>query len=192
MTTFSQIEMIPEYLIYEQDDGSPIYYRGYQEVLSGKKQLEEIMGESVLQSWLKIQIGMLLSTALERRFIITVGELGLRVGPKSFRAVDIAIFRQGAVALVSEYAEVPPEAVIEIDTKADLKGWDRPIDYFHQKTEQLLDFGVGKVIWIFTKSQKVMVCEKNADWIVSDWHKDILIIENVILNTGQLIARFSS
>ena len=43
---------VPDYLIYEIMDGKPIYYRGFREVLSGKKQAEEIMGSSLLQSYI--------------------------------------------------------------------------------------------------------------------------------------------
>lgn len=38
-----------ESLVYEVLDGRPLYYRGYEDVLSGKKSPEEIMGSSSLQ-----------------------------------------------------------------------------------------------------------------------------------------------
>ncbi|MDZ7898360.1 MAG: hypothetical protein U5N85_10110 [Arcicella sp.] len=41
---------IPEALVYETLDGKPFYYKGYKEVLSQKKTLEEIMGCSTLQA----------------------------------------------------------------------------------------------------------------------------------------------
>ncbi len=47
---------VPASLIYEWDDGQPIYYRGYQEVLMGKKTAEEIMGDSTLQAWIKSKL----------------------------------------------------------------------------------------------------------------------------------------
>ena len=40
---------IPQTLVYEMIDGTPVYYRGYQEVLAGSKKIEEIMGSSVLK-----------------------------------------------------------------------------------------------------------------------------------------------
>lgn len=42
-------QTIPDILIYEMDDGQPIYYRGYKDYLKNKKQLEQIMGSSYLQ-----------------------------------------------------------------------------------------------------------------------------------------------
>lgn len=42
-------ERIPDSLVYEEIDGQPIYYRGYREVLSGHKKLEDIVGCSDVQ-----------------------------------------------------------------------------------------------------------------------------------------------
>ena len=44
-----QEQMIPKALIYEEIDGKPIYYRGYQDVLNKKNTPEGIMGSSSLQ-----------------------------------------------------------------------------------------------------------------------------------------------
>lgn len=43
---------VPEYLIYEMDEGTPIYYRGYKDVLNKKKTLEQIMGSSAFNQFL--------------------------------------------------------------------------------------------------------------------------------------------
>jgi len=40
---------IPKDLIFEELDGIPIYYRGYNEVIKKSKTLEDIMGSSTLQ-----------------------------------------------------------------------------------------------------------------------------------------------
>ena len=45
-------QAVPEALIYELDAGNPIYYKGYQDVLSGLKNLDDILGDSNLQAWL--------------------------------------------------------------------------------------------------------------------------------------------
>ena len=47
---------IPKELIYEMRFGSPVYYRDYDKVLSGEKELEEVMGSSGLQAYLLILI----------------------------------------------------------------------------------------------------------------------------------------
>lgn len=38
---------IPNYLIYEMDEGKPIYYRCYKAVLKGEKTPKEIMGKNL-------------------------------------------------------------------------------------------------------------------------------------------------
>jgi len=43
-------EKVPDHLIYEIIDGKPIHYRGYREVMAGKKTFSEIRGSSTLQA----------------------------------------------------------------------------------------------------------------------------------------------
>ncbi len=45
MTSRARAKAIPDYLIYEMDDGKPIYYHGYQDVLSGKKDEDWIISD---------------------------------------------------------------------------------------------------------------------------------------------------
>ncbi len=191
MTTRAQSKLreIPEYLIYEMDEGKPIYYRGYEDVLAGRKAPEAIMGESTLQSWLKTQIIVFLSKVLdENRHVSVAGELGLLLSKKTFRAADISIFTKENFHLSNEYAKLPPEIVIEIDTKAHIEEKEHPaMHYFHRKTQQLFDFGVQRVIWIFTADQKVMFAEPNQDWIITDWHKPVLILDAIYLNIKELL-----
>jgi len=77
--------------------------------------------------------------------------------------------------------------VIEIDTKAELEEVKDSFGYFHKKTDELLNFGVEKVIWIFTDSEKVMISEKNKDWQILNWSKEIEIIEDLKINLESLI-----
>jgi len=39
-----KIRKIPSYLVYEEINGKPLPYKGYLDVLSGKKKFKEIMG----------------------------------------------------------------------------------------------------------------------------------------------------
>jgi hypothetical protein len=56
----STVQSIPKSLIYEMVDGKPIYYRGYQEYLSGEKQLEELIGSSHIQSFIVTRLVIML------------------------------------------------------------------------------------------------------------------------------------
>jgi Uma2 family endonuclease len=82
---------------------------------------------------------------------------------------------------------IPPRIVIEVDTKASFEDFTTPMDYFNQKTDDLLNFGVEKVIWIFTASRKVMEARKGENWIISGWQQEIPLLENISLNLEKLI-----
>ena len=60
-----------------------------------------------------------------------------------------------------------------MDTKADMDRFDSPFDYYEKKTTKLLDFGVEKVIWLFTKSRKVWIAEAGKDWLIRDWTQSV-------------------
>lgn len=187
MTTKARAKAIPEYLIYEMDDGNPIYYNGYEEVLDGKKNAEAIMADGNLQALLKALIITTLNNLLSKTYIATVGEQGLTLAKKSWRAADVSIFKRENFLFTTEYPKLPPEIVIEIDTKAHIDLEKTDVNYYNRKIQQLLDFGVQKVIWIFTGEQKVMVAENTKDWITSNWDKTIDIMEGITLNIEQML-----
>ncbi len=64
---------------------------------------------------------------------------------------------------------IAPKIVIGVDLKADTDDFDTPINYFHEKTHELLDFGVETVYWATTKSKKVMIATHGNAWITYDW-----------------------
>jgi Uma2 family endonuclease len=191
MTAKARAKVVPDYLIYEMDEGKPIYYRGYEDFLDGKKTIEDsdVMADSSLQAWLKGQIITLLNNILSDDFVTGVGEHGLSLAKKTWRAADISIFKVENFEFTDEYAKLPPDIVIEIDTKAHIDFTAGSSNYYYRKTQQLLDFGVQKVIWIFTDNEKIMIAEKGQDWITSDWNKTVEVLENITLNVQELIDK---
>ena len=187
----SAVKAIPKALIYEMVDGKPIYYKGHKDYLSGEKQINELMGSSYLQALIGTQLIILLSRLIDlTKYQLISNEVGLKFGKKSWRAADLAIYERESlkdVPKVNKYLEIPPEIVIEIDTKADLEDIQDSLGYYHEKTDQLLNFGVKKVVWIFTDTQKVMIARQGEDWHISDWHKNILIMEGVEVNIVRII-----
>lgn len=184
---------IPDYLIYEMDEGKPIYYRGYKEVLNGTKTPEEIMGSSILQSILIELVKNFINSKLSKDYIILSNELGLLFSKKSWRLADIAIFSKKALietGIKDEYSKIPPKIVIEVDTKAHFETAADVDYYYHHKTDQLLDFGVERVIWIYTKAEKFMIAEKDKRWETANWTEDLEIMDGVIVNIPQLIENF--
>ena len=171
---------IPDYLIYEEIDGKPIYYRGYQSVLNKKNDLEGIMGSSALQSYIIMTIiEFLLSKIDNQSYKLMTGELGLHLSHGNNLSADIAIYeRQVFINHFPDdkYSEISPRIVIEVDTKADF-GNITEADYYHNKTRKLLDFGVDLVVWFFSKSQKVMISRKDhKQWIITDWSEEVEVL----------------
>jgi len=187
-TPTNRRKKIPKELIYEKRFGSPIYYRDYDKVLSGEKTLEEVMGSSSLQAYLLILIASYLKENLDRNnYIVLGGEVGYKFAPKSWYNLDIAVFRRDSLLkLTDKYVGTAPEVVIEIDTKADLRKFENPQDYFHRKTEDLLNSGVKKLIWIFTKERKIWLAEKGAPWLIVDWDYSLEVLEGIRLNLFEL------
>lgn len=191
-----QNQIIPDVLIYEMDEGQPIYYRGYRQVLNKTKTIENIMGSSALQSLLTMLITDFLGKNLSNNYIRLAAELGFKFKKKSWRSLDIAIFDLNKVAdksifFKNKYIEIAPEIVIEIDTKAHLEDLPDPTSYFTRKTDQLLQNGVEKVIWIFTSNRKFLLAENNAPWTMDNWSENISIMDNMeMLNVEKLLADF--
>lgn len=186
---------IPEYLIYEMDEGTPIYYRDYKDVLNKKKTLEQIIGSSALQSVLISLIIKFLTNQLSNDYVVLSSELGFKFTHKSWRNLDIAIYDKRKVAdksvfLSNKYIEIAPEVVIEIDTKAELTELPDPASYHQKKTDQLLNAGVQRVIWIFTSTKKHQVAVKDQKWEIDNWTADIVVMEGVCVNINQLLEAF--
>ncbi len=186
------MQKIPEWLIYEMVDGRPVYYKGYQAFLSGEKPTEALKGSSYLQSLIATELVILLSRLIDLgKYRIMSNEIGLKYGKKNWRAADIAIYKKEVlkdIPVNNKSLEVAPEIVIEIDTKADLESDAGMPGYYHQKTDQLLQFGVKKVIWIFTDSEKVMVASGPENWKTSSWKTDVEIMDGVQINISKIVA----
>ncbi len=147
---------IPKELIYEMRYGSPIYYRDYNKVLSGEKSLEEVMGSSKLQ-WIIIYLifSYLISRMDKKRYVIATNEAGFQWAPKTWRNLDIAIFNKEKLlkeGINDKYANTPPDVVIEIDTKADLRKYGDFMNYAREKMQDL-------------------ICPQNLEYYKYEWEK---------------------
>ena len=188
-----QRQLLLSQLIYEMDD-KPIYYAGYQDVLNGLKEPEAIMGASYLQSYLvEIIEEFLFTHPLRNQFRILASELGVQINKKKWRSCDIALYdkaRLKDIPLWNKYMPLAPDYVIEIDTKADLTRYQYQHEYFIKKTRELHEFGIKKVIWIFTESIPVIWESESADTIVirDGWDHDVTITEGMTFNLATLFA----
>lgn len=182
---------IPDALIYEIMDGKPIYRKGYRDVLSGKKTLEEIRGASTLQSvivaYLVIQIGKFID---DDAYFVLTGESGVHIDHRNNLANDIAIYDQTVLTpakISKKYADVPPQIALEIDIEADTDEMTEN-GYLYKKTRKLFNFGVQKIIWVLTDAQVVMVATPERIETVN-WDKDVEIMDGQVFNIGAYLAK---
>jgi Uma2 family endonuclease len=186
-----EVQRIPEMLIYEMVNDKPVYYRGYQDYLNGIKQIEEVMASSMLQGFLISEIIYLLRSHFQKRYVIMSNELGLLFKKGNWRAADIAMVEASKVqSMDNKYMRFAPDLVIEVDTKAELSTVKNPLGYYQEKTEELLNFGVQKVIWIFTDTKKVLIATPNNRWEIADWNENIEIWEDLSFNLMDLMQSY--
>ncbi|MEM1121460.1 MAG: Uma2 family endonuclease [Bacteroidota bacterium] len=179
--------LIPEALIYEVVKGQPIYYKGYKDVLNGTKTIEEIKMESKLQSWLKAQItGILFGLLLNKPFELFTGELGLNLPESTKRGADLAVYKSEEIEINEFFANLPPEIIIEIDVSIDTEK-QTEMDYVNEKITDYLNFGVKKVIWIFTKTQKTFIANGTFPWLIYGWDTDIELVEGISFNLEEIM-----
>lgn len=182
--------IVPKALIYEMVEGQPIYYRGWQAVLKGEKTIEQVMASSAIQSYLSSEILVKIHPQLKKNYIFATNEAGLRFAKSDWRAADIGIWTRESIKnapLNDKYWDIMPTIVIEIDTKADTA--ELPL-YYLDKTQDLLKKGIKRVLWIFTKTQQVMVAELGQNWEIQNWTDSVEVIDGCTFNVQEMIDDF--
>ena len=184
------IKKIPNYLVYEMLGNKKIYYKDYKKVLSGELPPKAVMGSSDLQSWIIDTIVKILHKFLDyKKYKVLFNEVGYFYTPsrsKRWFNLDIAIIsREKLKKPQGTYLKVPPEIVIEVDTRADTS--EVGDEYYILKTEKLLKSGVKKVIWIFTDARKIQIAENKKPWIIVDFDYEFEIIDSIKINLDKLL-----
>ncbi len=184
---------IPAALRHEELDGQILYRKGTLAVLNGEKTQKEIMGSSSLQSLVVSVLFGEIFKFLPDDYLAFVSEPGLHIAHNSNVANDIAIFRLADIEKVDrKYFAIPPDVVIEVDVKLeiDLSNYLKEEDYIFHKTQTMLDFGVGTVIWITTEgTRKIMTAQPGQDWRVTTWDSMIEFAPNCQFSLQGLLER---
>jgi Uma2 family endonuclease len=194
MTYSSQrkIPKVPTYLVKEILDNMPVFYKGYKAVLRKEKTVEDIMGASGLQIFIVRYLFRLLDRNLdENLFYVFTGEVGLHINKGNNLSGDVLVFERQTLTpdlIDTHYLNIPPLIDIEVDIEIDNSTFS-DFDYIQRKTDNLLKFGTEKVIWILTKSQKIIVAEPNKDWLMIDWQKDVEITNGITFNVPQYLKK---
>lgn len=150
------------------------------------------MGSSKFQSFLAAELVFVLKMFFGKAYVVFSNELGIQFAHKAWRAADIAVIKKSMVtSLDQKYLDIPPEYVIEIDTKADLSEIDNPLGYYQEKTKELIDFGVKTIMWIFSDTQKIMIARRGEKrWEIVDWDVDVELASGLVINIQQIITDF--
>lgn len=182
---------IPKALIYESFNGKTLYRKGYKDVLKNNLNPETIMGSSSLQSMLVSLLNVYISNHIEEQYIVATNEPGLHLGLRENMSNDIALFLEDDIDILNEkYFKVAPRIVVEVDVKIEIESenYATEEEYVFDKTARLLDFGVEKVIWILTRTKKIVIAEKsNKNWIVTDWLQEIEVTSNCKFILNELL-----
>jgi len=181
---------VPDVLIREEIEGKPFYYKGYKAVLNKEKILADIIGSSGLQSFIVELLFRFLIIHLPRKdYRIFTNEVGGHIKKGTNLSFDIAVFDRKTLPLdkiTPYYTNVPPKIVFEIDVKIDVEKEDA-IAYMTTKTETLLNYGTELVIWVLTNPKTLLVARPNSEWAFIKWDKDVVLMDEIILNIANLI-----
>ena len=182
---------IPKILIYEEFDGHPIYRKGYRDVMLGLKTIEEIiLDTNTLQFSVNFEFQKFLSRQLLDNYVISSGWLNLNHLNVTNFQTDLSIYKKGRLKNGIQYFETPPNVFIEIDLKIDKSDYFvSEIEYFHKKTEQLLQWGVEKVIWVFSSSRRVLIADNLQRWEFNSWDIPFNVIDDVEINIWELMLK---
>ena len=172
-------EAVPAYLVYERMRGKPIYYKNYQKVLNNQANFENIIGSSGFQSLILSIVEDFIKDTFKKKYRLLLSELGLHLNHKENYSADIAGYaRQKVTAQMlaqPNYLTIPPSFIVEVDIKADIS--DLNDIYFFDKTQDLLDWGVEEVLWIFTTSKKIISARNGQPWLTYDWSDDLIFLD---------------
>lgn len=185
---------VPDYLVKEEIDGAKFYFRGYKQVLNKTKSLQDIMGCSSLQSFLvEYLLTLLIEGGSQKRYRVFTNESGNHLALHNNLQFDIALYDKNLLTadkITRRYVQaIPPYLVVEIDIDVELEdaGLQSIEEYVLLKTGRLIEFGTQKVIWILSKSKKVVVAELGKTWTIHNWDEDLELLNGIQFNIGQYL-----
>lgn len=189
----TRTRQVPDYLISDIINGKKYYYRGYRQVLSGQRTLNEIMACSTLQAFIvNYLVSLLIRRLDEEKYLTLFNELGVQFKKYEWVSCDIAVFKTSVLKpgmIDVHLASAVPEVVVEVDVQIDLNN-TKSIDYVNNKTSAMLRHGVKKVIWIFTTAQRILIAEQGeTDWRWRSWDESVPLLEGIAFNIGEHLKK---
>ena len=183
---------VPGYLVKEEIDGIKFYFRDYKQVLNKTKTLHDIMGCSSLQSFLvEYFLDLLFSGKANRKYRIFTNESGNHLALHNNLQFDIALYDKNQLTadkITRRYVQkVPPFVVIEVDMDVELDntGLHTIEEFVLLKTGKLIEFGTKKIIWVLSKSKKVVVAQAGKTWTIHEWNEELVLLDGILFNIGK-------
>jgi hypothetical protein len=164
---------LPSELIFDIIDGKPYRYKAKHSALQ----------HLVISNYL---LRTLLDGLHDERNLMIASGPGLYINERDVVTSDIMIFERSKLTIDENYAQVPPKITLDLDVKAELGDMTED-EYAFLKASKLVNFGVAKVIWIFTKSEKVLVVN-NQSWTSSEWNSEVIMLPGISFNIGQYLC----
>lgn len=193
LTVRPKARKIPEYLVREVINGVPFYYPEFRAIQNKTKTLEDVMADSSLQWTLKENIGDLVKSHLDRqRYRFGRGEIGVHLGPGENMGLDMAIFDRSLLPkekIGANYVEIAPLVAVEIDMQIELSEKNANLfeDYVLTKIQKLLDFGTQRVLWIFSRSERIFIAEPGQHWYFVPWNQDVELFDGIRFNVQKIL-----
>ena len=151
------------------------------------------MGTSGLQYFIIGCIIKFLNRNLPESYFAGSSELGLHLSKNANFSADIAIYKEGRLNIgfhSVNYVDTPPNVVIEVDIKIEEYDYFKSEEeYFHRKTEQLLQWGVERVVWVFSSSRRILVADNLQKWEFIRWDLPFIVIDDYEINLWELMLK---
>jgi len=183
---------VPSFLVREILDGQAIYYKGYRDVLTGRRPFEEVLGDSSEKLALIEYLTRLFLAGPDRhRYRIITNEARLMIDDRNDISGDIQLFDAAAFPAKKEkspYAVVAPAVHVEVDLNIEADNLTQE-EYIDRKTSLLLGFGTARVIWIFTDSKKIIIATREGEQKL-DWWEEVALTERVKFNLGEFLQEY--
>lgn len=180
----SRSKIVPDRLICDTINGVDYYYKGYKRAGFDNGKVNGLGGTSYLQGIIISYIAALSEGQLDCKYYHSAAKaVGIQLDKINTLVVDIAIFKSedSFTFRLEKYAPQAPLIAIEVDTQIETNEFDES-HYVYEKTRKLLEWGTEKVIWVFSKTETVMIARPNQDWLIRDWKNDVEIIDGISFN----------
>jgi len=174
-------------LIYEMDEGKPIYYKKAKGYLEETKHPLISVPDNNFQAWLKMEIAFFSRQFFKNnKYFISTNNLRFLEKENLWFISDVVIFDKGNFFLNSQSTKILPKIIFKIDSKEESNNFLETRKRQKREINQLINLGVEKIIWIYSDAQivKIRTPKKNE---ILDWDNEIPITKDFSINIQKIV-----